>query len=133
MQKNEQKFSPVKQRILQFVEYLNVSKRQFYANTGISRGTLDNSSGINEETLSKLFATYKNINPLWLFTGNESMLLSNPKEEISIVSEPTVKYGHCQQCAEKERLIQEKEERINELKDTINILKKNCTGKQRSA
>lgn len=75
MQEKVQKFSPIKQRILQFVEYKNVSKREFYAKTGISRGTLDNNSGITEDILSKIFAIFPEISPNWLLTGEGSMLI----------------------------------------------------------
>lgn len=74
MQGKIQNISPIKQRILQFVEYLNVTKREFYAKCGISRGTLENNTGITEESLAKLFATYKQVNPLWVVTGEGEML-----------------------------------------------------------
>lgn len=76
MHEKIQKFSPIKKRILQFVDYLNISKREFYAKTGISRGTLDNNSGITEDILTKIFANYSEISPLWLITGEGSMLIS---------------------------------------------------------
>ena len=41
MQEKEQKISPIKQRILQFADNLNISKREFYAKIGVSRGTLE--------------------------------------------------------------------------------------------
>ena len=76
MHEKIQKFSPIKKRILQFVDYLNISKREFYAKTGISRGTLDNNSGITEDILTKIFANFSEISPLWLITGEGSMLIS---------------------------------------------------------
>ena len=76
MHEKIQKFSPIKKRILQFVDSLNMSKREFYAKTGISRGTLDNNSGITEDILTKIFANFSEISPLWLITGEGSMLIS---------------------------------------------------------
>ena len=58
MQSNMQNISPIKQRILQFVANLGISKREFYSLTGISRGTLESKTGITEDTLTKLFTTY---------------------------------------------------------------------------
>jgi hypothetical protein len=68
-------FSPVKQRILQFVDTLNISKREFYLNTGISRGTLESQTGITEETITKVISKYQNISPTWLITGKGKMFL----------------------------------------------------------
>ena len=75
MQEKIQKFSPIKQRILYFVEYLNISKRDFYAKTGISRGTIESSTSITEDTLAKIIAIYKDLSIDWLFTGREPMLI----------------------------------------------------------
>jgi len=75
MQEKIQKFSPNKQRILYFVEYLNISKRDFYAKTGISRGTIESSTSITEDTLAKIIAIYKDLSIDWLFTGREPMLI----------------------------------------------------------
>ena len=61
MQSSMQNISPIKQRILQFVANLGISKREFYSLTGISRGTLESKTGITEDTLTKLFTTYPNL------------------------------------------------------------------------
>lgn len=67
MQEKIQKISPIKQRILQFIDTLGISKRDFYAKTGISRGTLESATGITEDTIAKVFATYSNLSPSWIF------------------------------------------------------------------
>jgi transcriptional regulator with XRE-family HTH domain len=79
----------IKQRILQFVDSLGVSKRSFYEKTGISRGTLEGIAGITEDTLVKFITNYTNINPTWLLTGDGDMLLSDtrPERENWIVSD----------------------------------------------
>lgn len=93
MQEKRQIFSPIKQRILYFIESLHISKRKFYENTMISRGTLDNATGINEETLTKVIANYRNISPTWLITGKGEMLLSNDSTHLTIdVNDTTKKY-----------------------------------------
>ncbi len=73
-QENMQKFSPIKKRILQFAETLQVSKRDFYRKTGISRGTLESNTGITEEILAKFIATFPEISVEWLVTGRGQML-----------------------------------------------------------
>ncbi len=98
MQDKVQKFSPIKQRILQFVEYKNISKREFYAKTGISRGTLDNNSGITEDILTKIFAIYPEISPNWLLTGEGSILIGEKirqnMDNISASDPEPVNYHH---------------------------------------
>ncbi len=70
MQEKEQKISPIKQRILQYVESLGISKREFYTKIGVSRGTLESKTGITEDVLAKFIATYPNISIEWLLTGD---------------------------------------------------------------
>jgi hypothetical protein len=74
LQEKEQKNSPIKQRILHFAQHHCDSKREFYARTGISRGTLESKTGITESTLVKFFTTYKNVNPFYFITGEGEIL-----------------------------------------------------------
>jgi phage repressor protein C with HTH and peptisase S24 domain len=83
LQEKKQNISPIKQRILQFVENLGISKRDFCEKTGISRGTLESHTGITEETITKFFATYPDINPAWLFTGSGAKEISKDKNKLS--------------------------------------------------
>ena len=76
-QDKEQKISPIKQRILQYFETLNVSKRKFYEETGISRGTLESNTGITEEVMAKFIVTHPEISPVWLLTGEGPMTISD--------------------------------------------------------
>ncbi len=80
MQEGKQKKSPIKQRILQFVDTLGISKRDFYAQTNISRGTLESETGITEDTITKVFATFPMLSPTWTITGLGKML---NEEELS--------------------------------------------------
>lgn len=69
---------------MQFVENLGISKREFCEKTGISRGTLESHTGITEETITKFFATYPNINPTWLFTGNGNQETKNNRDDYQV-------------------------------------------------
>ena len=67
---------------MQFVDTLGISKRDFYAATGISRGTLESSTGITEYTIAKVFATYPDLSPMWVVLGKGEMLNNqNPGEK----------------------------------------------------
>lgn len=74
MQEKEQKNSPIKQRILQFADNLGISKRKFYEEIGVSRGTLEAKTGITEDVLAKFITTYPQVNIHWLMTGKGEML-----------------------------------------------------------
>lgn len=76
MQEKEQKISPIKRRILQFADTLNVSKREFYLQIGVSRGTLESKTGITEDILAKFIAAYPNVSIEWLMQGKGDMLVS---------------------------------------------------------
>jgi hypothetical protein len=115
-----QKISPIKQRILLFADTLNISKRDFYKKTGISRGTLESPTGITEETIAKFLATYQNISPEWLLTGSEPMLaVKRDKAETNNPVPP----GLCQQCELRERLLHAQEEQIRLLNERLSELK----------
>ena len=73
-------FSTQKERILQFLEYKNISKNKFYINTGISNGVLDKKSGLSMETVEKFYSTYNEVNAEWLLSGQGDMLKPNVKE-----------------------------------------------------
>jgi hypothetical protein len=109
-----QKKSPIKQRILLFVDNLGITKRDFYEITGISRGTLESDTGITEDTITKFLAEYQNVSPLWLLTGEEPVLKND------IVRKNIV--GICDQCELRERLLESKDQTITAMHQTINNL-----------
>lgn len=125
MQEKVQKFSPIKQRILQFIEYLQISKREFYAETGISRGTLESSTSITEETLAKFIDKYQNISPAWLLLGDGEIIQKPEENKLMMAHEPAAKYYKelkslsCEQCELRERLLEAKEETIKALRAII--------------
>lgn len=59
---------------MQFCATLGISKRDFYSKIGVSRGTLESSTGITEDVMAKFIATYSEININWLITGEGTML-----------------------------------------------------------
>jgi len=78
-----QKKSPIKQNILKHLDFIGVSKYEFYKKTNITRGILDQDNGISEENIAKYLAYFKEINPEWLLTGNGKML-KGEKEVVNI-------------------------------------------------
>lgn len=138
LQEKRQNISPLKQRILSFIEEIGISKREFYAKTGISRGTLESETGMTEETMTKFLATYNNIDPSWLITGAGEMyrikkaLEGSPiKANFNIVEEPAEEYNAqtpeenllLKYLREKDHVIQGLCERIGHLEEQIKSLK----------
>lgn len=117
MQEKKQNNSPIKQRILQFIDELGVSKREFYAKTSISRGTLESNTGITEDIIARFFATYQNISPAWLLTGEGAMLISNEPLKEAVASD--LPSGPCQQCELRDMLIKQQSKTIALLEDKI--------------
>lgn len=75
------KIATTKQRILQFIDYQGISKQFFFNETGLKRGLLDADkldSSISDIYLTKILATYPQLSPEWLLTGQGEMILSNP-------------------------------------------------------
>jgi hypothetical protein len=83
-QEKMQIFSSIKQRILHYIDNKNISRRQFYEITGISRGTLESGTGITEDTLMKFLKVYT-VDLNWLILNNE--------QNTNIVNEPAAVYG----------------------------------------
>ena len=81
MQEKRRNISPVKDRILYYIENLSISKREFYSKTAISRGTLESPTGITEDTLAKFIATYPEVSLEWLIRGEGEIVRPNGPEE----------------------------------------------------
>lgn len=107
----------MKERILQFVEYKGFSKRKFYAETGLSNGILDKTSGLSVETLEKIYLTFPEISLEWLITGKGEML----KNEGQITQNGT---NNIVQSGKKNNAkIVATEENVNFLREKIAFLK----------
>lgn len=69
-----QEKSPIKQRILYYLDYKNVSKYEFYKKSGVTRGVLDQNTGISEDSITKFIVYAQDISLIWLMTGEGDML-----------------------------------------------------------
>lgn len=109
MQEKKQNISPIKQRILDFADKLSMSKREFYARTGISRGTLESPTGITEDTITKFFATFQEADPLFILTGKQNSD-KPPGEEC------------CEKCKLKDELIESLRQQLLDKQKLIEYL-----------
>lgn len=69
-------FSPIKQRVLQFVENQHISKEEFFKKTGISSSNFKGKGAESElggEKIVKILSIFPDINPEWLVLGRGNM------------------------------------------------------------
>lgn len=100
MQENSQNKSLIKRNISEYLDKSGISQYKFYKESGISRGTLGNSSGLTEDNILKFLDFAKNINKDWLFTGRGEMLRPVTEngadyvieEQVSQFTEPDTHY-----------------------------------------
>lgn len=71
------KISPIKERILYFIENQGITKKDFCDKTRISYANMRGKSLLSEiggEQLSEILSQYSEISPDWLVTGRGEML-----------------------------------------------------------
>ena len=145
MQEKERNISPVKERIKQYVDTLSISMNEFYAKTGMSRGTLSNSSGLTVDLLIKFFAVYPKVNPEWIVMGTGLML---KKEEMDhelgederrdVVEEPKGSYQSrktdvCRNCDRLEKMVDAQEKLISHLSHELEELRGRIGGHDKAS
>jgi hypothetical protein len=92
------KIATTKERILQFIEYKQISKQKFFSQTGLKRGILDADklkTSIPDTFVTTIIATYPDLDLTWLLTGKGKMLRQPPSptgEEVSVPIKPDDSY-----------------------------------------
>ncbi len=69
--------APIKERILQFIDYKGFSKKYFFENLGVSASNFRSQnlySEISGDVIAKILSQYPVINPDWLIMGTGGML-----------------------------------------------------------
>jgi hypothetical protein len=128
MQEIKQEKSPIKKRILQYLDYKGVSQYEFYKNTGVTRGVLTQNNGISEENITRFLAFFGDISPNWLLTGEGDMLKSSSKISPSGAPVPAPEQSdqlpgtECQLCKEKDERIKDLQKMVKFQSDTISSI-----------
>lgn len=132
-----------KQNLKRYLEFKKISPAQFYRDTGLSNGFLNQGDNISSNNIEIIISNYPDLNLFWLITGRGDMLntsnddhknrevnrevnreaSSNPYEnnnEIKPNNNPTQKEqnNHCTD------IISNLVDRIGELSEEIGALKK---------
>lgn len=69
--------SPIKGRVLQFIEIKKITKESFFNATGIARSNFSGPNAKSElggDKIAKILNNYPEINPAWLILGDGEML-----------------------------------------------------------
>ncbi len=77
--------SEVVKRIKEFIDFKKINTRRFEESIGFSNGAFasqyKHNRSIGVDKVEKILKVYTDLNPVWLLTGKESMLLSTTYEE----------------------------------------------------
>jgi hypothetical protein len=57
------------QRILDYINFKGISKREFYKNTGLSNGYLDKTDNLSANKLAKVLVVYPDLNLYYVVAG----------------------------------------------------------------
>lgn len=92
-------FSPIKGRVIQFIENQKIAKEDFYKKTDLAASNfkgLGAKSELGGDRIVKILTAYPEINPDWLLQGIGGMIKTYPKadHEHGLVKEPKQVYGN---------------------------------------
>ncbi len=80
MQEKRQEKSPIKQNILLYLAQKGVSTYEFYKESGVTRGILQQNNGISEDNIAKFLAYAPDVSVEWLITGRGDMFSAMPEK-----------------------------------------------------
>ena len=73
----------IKERMLEFIESMNLSKKEFESASGLSNGYLNNCKGnVGAAKLEGILTAYPQLNRAWLLTGEGEMLVADTTPRI---------------------------------------------------
>lgn len=123
--------APIKRRILQYVDYTGIMKKDFFSKIDISSGSFRGkslSSEIGGDKIAKILTSFPEINPTWLLTGKGEMLLTeNSGPTLSAAPE------FCPNCKVHLAEIKHCREHNETLKELNNMLKRELDQKSKGA
>lgn len=81
----------IKERLLKFIDFKRVSKREFCKKSSLSHTIFNNNSAIGSDKLEKIHTAFDELNMDWVITGRGRMILELDHENlISMVAEDAI-------------------------------------------
>lgn len=77
----DNKINTTVERILQFIDFKGISKREFAASVGVSHSLIGKSSSIGSDKLEKILSVYPELDPVWLLSGKGSMIVNDATKQ----------------------------------------------------
>lgn len=122
-------FTPIKQRILQFIDNEKISKESFYKKTGISASNFKGSglkSEIGGEKIAKILTEYDKINSEWLLIGKGEMIkkIIIIDDDFHLLKEPEQNLYSENTSIYKDQLLELLKQQNDDLRSDKELLKK---------
>jgi len=124
--KMENKFTSIKDRVVEVAEKQSISKEAFFKSIGMTSASFRGKAKetpLNSKAIVNIITKYPEVDLHWLLVG--SVQKSIPyRENLVEESSSHSKYGHtCKKCDEKNKIIEALESKIVELKTDKEDLK----------
>lgn len=117
----ENKFTNIKERVLQIAEKQSMTKEKFFASIGMKSASFRGNAkdtGLNSKTIAKIIAMYPEVDLYWLVTGEHQ----NSGENLP--NDPREPYLNKNSSSEdKDRIIQILQNQIDDLRSDKHDLK----------
>ena len=121
----ENKFTNIKDRVVQIAEKQDISKERFFESIGMTsanfRGKAKNTP-LNSNAIVNIITKYPETNLYWLLNGSDEEM---QYQSINRVNEPSKEYvTKCANCDEKDKMIAVLQQQIVDLKSDKKDFKK---------
>ena len=121
----ENKFTNIKERVVQVAEKQGISKERFFMSIGMTSASFRGKAKetpLNSNAIVNIITKYPETNLHWLLTGEYK---SSDNETSSLVNESSNSYGDSNRsCEEKDEMIKLLKSQIKDLKSDKEDLKK---------
>lgn len=117
--------STVRERLIKYLKYSNLSQRKFEIEVGLSNGYVNNiNKSIQPDKIQKITLHYQNLNTGWLLTGEGEMLKNVAPSDVTPKTEVDYKekyYDALEELLEVRRGLDElKTEKLNQKDESPN-------------